>query len=124
MVNLLETILADAKNMEKDATRDESDAQAAYEGFVKETNSDIEAKQRDIVDRSEAKARAEGDVTVNTGSLNGAITELGQLAQYAANLHTACDFVVKNFEIRQTARDQEVEALKQAKAILSGMQSA
>jgi len=31
-----------------------------------------------------------------------------------------CDFVVKNFEIRQTARDEEVEALRQAKAILSG----
>ena len=28
--------------------------------------------------------------------------------------------VLKNFEIRQTARDQEIEALKQAKAILSG----
>ena len=31
-----------------------------------------------------------------------------------------CDFVMKNFEIRQTARDEEIEALKQAKAILSG----
>ena len=28
--------------------------------------------------------------------------------------------VMKNFEIRQTARDEEVEALRQAKAILSG----
>ena len=28
--------------------------------------------------------------------------------------------VMKNFEIRQTARDEEIEALKQAKAILSG----
>ncbi len=31
-----------------------------------------------------------------------------------------CDFVMKNFETRQTARDEEIEALKQAKAILSG----
>ena len=28
--------------------------------------------------------------------------------------------VLKNFDIRQEARDQEVEALRQAKAILSG----
>jgi len=27
---------------------------------------------------------------------------------------------MKNFELRQTARDEEVEALRQAKAILSG----
>jgi hypothetical protein len=33
-----------------------------------------------------------------------------------ADLHGRCDFVLKNFEIRQTARDQEVKALKQAKA--------
>jgi len=28
--------------------------------------------------------------------------------------------VIKNFDIRQKARDEEVEALRQAKAILSG----
>merc|ERR1719345_39548 len=46
--------------------------------------------------------------------------ELEQLSNYNAELHQSCDFVMKNFEIRQTARDEEVEALKQAKAILSG----
>ena len=48
------------------------------------------------------------------------MTELEQLANEDADLHSSCDFVLKNFEIRQTARDQEIEALKQAKAILSG----
>ena len=37
-----------------------------------------------------------------------------------ADLHKSCDFTIKNFDIRQSARDQEVEALRQAKAILSG----
>merc|ERR1719409_2192042 len=46
--------------------------------------------------------------------------ELEQLSNYNAELHQSCDFVVKNFEVRQTARQEEVEALKQAKAILSG----
>ena len=32
----------------------------------------------------------------------------------------SCDFTLKNFDIRQEARDQEVEVLRQAKAILSG----
>jgi len=43
-----------------------------------------------------------------------------QLSNYNAQLHQSCDFVAKNFEIRQTARDEEIEALRQAKAILSG----
>ena len=36
--------------------------------------------------------------------------ELEQLANYKAELHDSCDFVMKNFEIRQTARDEEIEA--------------
>ena len=46
--------------------------------------------------------------------------ELDSLAASKAELHAACDFVLKNFDYRQTARDQEIEALKQAKSILSG----
>merc|ERR1719415_344030 len=46
--------------------------------------------------------------------------ELEQLSNYNAELHKNCDFVMKNFALRQTARDEEVEALRQAKAILSG----
>jgi hypothetical protein len=38
----------------------------------------------------------------------------------AVDLHKACDFILQNFDIRQEARDQEIEALAQAKAILSG----
>lgn len=48
------------------------------------------------------------------------LLELEQLSNYNAQLHQSCDFVMKNFDLRQTARDEEVEALKQAKAILSG----
>merc|ERR1712107_259318 len=43
-----------------------------------------------------------------------------ELSAYNAELHASCDFILKNFDIRQTARDEEIEALKQAKAILSG----
>ena len=35
-------------------------------------------------------------------------------------LYSDLSLVMKNFDIRQTARDEEIEALKQAKAILSG----
>eukprot|EP00971_Amphidinium_carterae_P233790 4639265-Amphidinium_carterae.1 len=106
--------------MEKDTIRDEEDAQKAYEDFVKESNASIEAKSKDIVNKSEAKAKAEVDHVKATQDKEGVMLELEQLSNYNAQLHTSCDFVLKNFDIRQTARDEEVEALKQAKAILSG----
>eukprot|EP00971_Amphidinium_carterae_P101912 2017320-Amphidinium_carterae.1 len=119
-MGMIQQIVDDAKAMEKDTIRDEEDAQKAYEDFVKETNASIEAKSKDIVNKSEAKAKAEVDHVKATQDKEGVMLELEQLSNYNAQLHTSCDFVLKNFDIRQTARDEEVEALKQAKAILSG----
>jgi len=120
VLGLLQQILNDAKAMETDTIRDENDAQKAYEDFVKETNSSIEAKSKEVVNKSEQKAQAEGDHSQAKQDQEDVMLELEQLSNYNAQLHTSCDFIMKNFEIRQTARDEEIEALKQAKAILSG----
>ena len=37
-------------------------AAQAYEDFVKDTNGSIEAKSKDIVNKSESKAKAEADL--------------------------------------------------------------
>merc|ERR1712086_895117 len=68
----------------------------------------------------ESKAKAEGDRVEAKEDKEAVMLELEQLANYKAELHSSCDFVMNNFEIRQTGRDEEIEALKQAKAILSG----
>merc|ERR1719379_3223182 len=119
-MSMLQQIISDAKAMEAETIRSEEDAQKAYEDFVKETNASIEAKSADIVDKSDTKAKAESDLVATKESKEATMLELEQLSNYNAQLHESCDFVQKNFELRQTARDEEVEALKQAKAILSG----
>merc|ERR1719198_22342 len=117
---MIEQIINDAKAMEADAIRSEEDAQKAYEDFVKETNASIEAKSKEMVNKTEEKAKAEADLTESNESKENVLLELEQLSNYNVELHQSCDFVMKNFEIRQTARDEEIDALKQAKAILSG----
>merc|ERR1740120_502820 len=119
-MGMVQQIITDAKVMEAETIRDEEDAQKAYEDFVKDTNASIEAKTRDIVNKSEVKAKAEGELVEAKEGKEAVMLELEQLSNYKAELHQSCDFVLDNFEIRQTARDEEVEALKQAKAILSG----
>merc|ERR1719230_2007518 len=120
VMSMIEQIISDAKAMEAEAIRSEEDAQKAYEDFVKETNASIEAKSRDIVEKSEQRARAEEELVETKESKEAVMLELEQLSNYNAQLHQSCDFVLKNFDLRQTARDEEVEALKQAKAILLG----
>merc|ERR1712110_769485 len=120
VMSMIQQIISDAKAMEAETIRSEEDAQKAYEDFVKETNASIEAKSKEIVNKSELKAKAETDLVETKEAKEAVMLELEQLSNYNAQLHQSCDFVLKNFELRQTARDEEVEALRQAKAILSG----
>jgi len=120
VMDMIQQIISDAKAMEAEAIRSEEDAQKAYEDFVKETNASIEAKSKEIVNKSEEKAKTEAELVETKEAKEAVMLELEQLSNYNAELHQSCDFVMKNFDVRQTARDEEVEALKQAKAILSG----
>merc|ERR1711912_170361 len=120
VMGMIQQIINDAKAMEAEVIRSEEDAQKAYEEFVKDTNNSIDEKSKDITNKSESKAKAEADRVEAKEDKEAVMLELEQLANYKAELHSSCDFVMKNFEIRQTARDEEIEALKQAKAILSG----
>merc|ERR1719262_123016 len=116
----MQSIIDDAKAMEAEAIRGEEDSQKAYEDFVKETNNSIDAKTKDIVGKSEAKGKAESEKVETETQLEAIMGELESLMNENADLHKSCDFTLKNFELRQTARDDEIEALKQALAMFSG----
>ncbi|CAK0877237.1 unnamed protein product, partial [Prorocentrum cordatum] len=117
---LISQIASDAKAMEDETVRAEEDMQKAYEAFVIETNASIEAKGKAIVNKSEEKAKAEERLVAAQADLDSVTTELGELADYGAQLHSSCDFTLKNFDLRQEARMEEMDALRQAKQILSG----
>jgi hypothetical protein len=120
VLSMLETILADSKQMEKEAIQDEQDQTRAYEDFIKDSNDQITALQKAISDKTGAKARADSEHIQASKDHGHAKSELATLSDYSQELHRSCDFVIDNFETRQAARAQEVEALRQAKAILSG----
>jgi len=121
-VALLTQILGDAKVLETEAVKDEQAAQQTYEKLVRDTNTAIDSKQTAIVNKSQDKASAEQDLGNAKTDLQQQTTELTSLANTKSDLNLQCDFLLKNFDLRQQARDEEVDALRQAKAILSGMQ--
>mmetsp|Transcript_135266 Transcript_135266/g.239307 ORF Transcript_135266/g.239307 Transcript_135266/m.239307 type:complete len:686 (-) Transcript_135266:47-2104(-) len=120
VTGMIQQIIDDAKAMAAQAIKDETDAVAAYGAFVTDTNDSIKAKSEEMVDKSEKKAEAEQTLVETTGDHSSVVKELEQLASELDGLHENCDYIIKNFDIRQVARDEEVSALKQAKAILSG----
>jgi len=120
VMGLLENIIQDSKALEKEATDDEYKAQADYESYVKGSNGLIAQLSADVDAKNKAKAAANLEKAETKSDLESANGELESLAAYKADLHGQCDFVLKNFEIRQKARKQEIEAIQAAKAILSG----
>merc|ERR1719262_1733844 len=109
---MISNIIHDAKMMEQEAIQGEEQAQKAYEAFVMDTNVSIEQKQRDSVNKAQEKAKTEQSLVEHKQELGTVMGELETLYSENADLHKSCDFVLKNFDVRQTARDEEIQALK------------
>mmetsp|Transcript_14731 Transcript_14731/g.26166 ORF Transcript_14731/g.26166 Transcript_14731/m.26166 type:complete len:705 (-) Transcript_14731:101-2215(-) len=120
VMELLESIIAEAKTMESEAARREKESQDAYETFVKDTKDSVAANEKNIVNKSEEKAKAEKDLVEANEDMDAVKLALEKLGLQGQEMDGECTFLMKNYQTRQTAFDEEMEALKQAKAILSG----
>merc|ERR1719265_2700810 len=108
---MIQMIITDAENLEKEATAAEQDAQVAYEAFQKESYASIAALDAAKTDKTESKAQAEIDKVQAEADRGDALQRSEDLGKYKGSLHQTCDFVLANFDARQEARQQEVEAL-------------
>eukprot|EP00931_Biecheleriopsis_adriatica_P032169 TRINITY_DN18799_c0_g1_i2.p1 TRINITY_DN18799_c0_g1~~TRINITY_DN18799_c0_g1_i2.p1 ORF type:complete len:456 (+),score=173.11 TRINITY_DN18799_c0_g1_i2:77-1444(+) len=120
VMSMLQQLIADAKAMEAEATHAETSAQENYEAFTKGTTASIELKNVALTDKSEEKGAAEMALVEARESKEDLSDELVNIAAANAELHESCDVLINNFDARQSARDDEIEALQQAKSILSG----
>merc|ERR1719161_1601169 len=99
---------------------EEKDAQEDYEQFMSDSADKRAADSKSIEEKEAAKAGLEVDLQ-NMGEEQKAKTaEAMATDEKISNLHLECDWLIKNFELRKEARAGEIEALKQAKAVLSG----
>jgi len=120
-VALLETIVADSAAVERDAVASEQVSQKAYEALVADANAVIRSLTAAIASKSGAISAAKLDQEEAEAQRRSAEELLGNLAAYHGDLLHRCSFLLKNFDTRQLARQQEIKALQDAKAFLSGM---
>jgi hypothetical protein len=120
VIGLIKQIIEDSDALEAEATSAERSAQADYETMVNDSTALIAQLEEAITAKSKAIAQAKMDTADANSDLDSTVAELESLVAYDADLHAQCDFVTKNFDIRQKARMQEMEAIGAAKAILSG----
>jgi len=121
VVKMLEEILSDCKEVIDQSMDSEQSDQSAYESFMKDSNKMITKTTQAIADMTAARATSKEELSMAKTDLSQTMTELEGLAQTNADLHKACDYTITNFDARQAARAAEIDALNEAKAILSGM---
>lgn len=117
---MLQQLVADAKEMETEATAAEAESQADYEAFTKDMTADLEKKTKTIADKADFSAKSEEEFLEAKQSKKGVEKELDTLAGTKLDLHESCDWAMQNFDARQKARVEEMDALNTAKAYLSG----
>jgi len=117
---MIQQIITDSKATEQDALVSELDAQSAYEAFIKDTNISIRKNQEALNANAESLAEDQVEEAHDEADKKHTIGDILKLGDMNAAIHGACDFTLDNFDERQATRDQESEALKQAKAIFSG----
>merc|ERR1719478_2052196 len=120
VVAMLEEVLADTRKTEDQAMASEQDSQSAYENFMKDSNKSILKTTQAISDMTGARAAAKEELSMTKTDFAQTMTELEGLDQTNADLHKSCDYILKNFDARQAARAAEMDALREAKNILSG----
>jgi len=120
IMSMIEKLIQDAKDLNAKSKQGENEAQASYEALVADTNGSVDELTKQVAAKTEAVAKAKKDKINAEGDLADTMEELEGLFKYNADLHAECDYTLKNFAVRQKARGEEIEALQQAKQILSG----
>jgi len=120
VVQVLMKIIKNSEVAEQQFTQDEQRSQVLYAEFVKTTTTAIQADRAAISEktiRTEELMSERGD-TQDLQLANQA--ELDKLTELLAAHHLECDYLLKYFDMRQQARSEEMDALTDAKAVLSG----
>jgi len=117
MLNMLKADLA--KEMQT-ATVDEEDAQAEYETMMTDAAEKRRVDSESLADKEGVKADLESKALKLKEEETATMKMVLTTAETLKNLHLECDWLTSNFEVRKEARAGEVDALKKAKAVLSG----
>jgi len=120
IMSMIEKLIFDAKELMADSKKSEMEAQDAYETIVANTNQGVEDLAKEVSTKKGLLAKAKKDKTTTEGEVTDTMKELEGLNGEGNDLHKECDYLLKNFQLRQEARGAEIEGLQQAKQILDG----
>jgi len=120
VIVMMDELVAELEKETTVAETDEKDAQADYETFMADSKSNRAENSKILEDKTAAKADAEGAYETHTDNMGVAQKKLRGSSDQLGVLHADCDWLLSNFDSRKEARNDEIDNLGKAKAVLSG----
>jgi len=120
VVAMIDVLIADLDKEMTEAKADEKNGQEDYETMMTESAAKRTEDSKALSGKMEAKAEAEKTLSEQTEVKKDTTKELWATVKYIDGLHHECDWLLKFFDVRKTARTGEIDALVKAKEVLSG----
>jgi len=120
VIGLMDMMVREIETDMKDAEYGEKTAQSDYGKLMADSEETRTATSKMIVTKTASKAETEAKLDAAKDALTAVSTDLDLIAATTGDLHMQCDFLLQNYDLRMEARTNEIESLKNAKAILSG----
>merc|ERR1719161_2219761 len=120
VMQLLAMVIEDAERTEVALVADEQHSQENYAVLAQDANDSILASRAAVAEKTKVLSETQGALSETEAALLANAAELTKLGELLTGLHAECDFLLKYFDLRQTARKEEMDAIVDAKAILSG----
>jgi len=120
IIAMMDSLTKDLDKEMTEAEVTEKDAQGDYETFMQDSATKRAEDSKTLTDKQGALANLETSLGDQTADKSSTEKTLGATNEYIASLHAECDWLIKYFDMRKEARATEIDALGNAKAVLSG----
>merc|ERR1719219_2959980 len=120
VVAMIDVLIGDLDKEMTEAKVEEKNDQEDYETMMTESAAKRTEDSKALSGKMSAKAEAETSLSEQTEVKKDTTKELWATLKYIDSLHQECDWLMKFFDMRKTARTGEIDALVKAKEVLSG----
>jgi len=120
VIALIENLAKELKDEFSEAKHDEETSQKDYEKLMADSQASRASNVESITTKEAAKADLDEKAESTKELKRSQEAELMNTNGYISQLHTSCDFLIANFDLRKAARSNEIESLQNAKSVLSG----
>merc|ERR1712066_42432 len=120
VIAMIDLLVADLDKEMQEAEVLEKDSQSEYEAMMADSATKRAQDSKSLTDKNSAKAAEEEALQAETDKKADTSKELALTLEYIGSLHAECDWLLKYYDVRKTARTSEIEACGRARAVLSG----